>query len=232
MQKPINVFVVDDHPTTRKGLCDAIAEEPDLRICGEADSWHSARKQVPVLKPSLMVLDLNLKDGNGWTLLTELKAAQCLPPTLVLSVCDEEIYAQRLLQAGARGYLMKEEPIATILAALRRIAAGHVVVSDRMTTRILLESSGVLSPEARLKQELNSLSDRELQVFEMIGRGLGNKEIAQSLGIGAKTIGTYKARLMEKLGASTTPGLTFKARQSALGMKDQLTTPENVFPSS
>ena len=134
----------------------------------------------------------------------ELRALQQLPQTLVLSVCDEEVYAQRLLQAGARGYLMKDEPIETILAAIRKIVAGHIAISDKMASRIILVSSGVVSAEANLKQELAQLSDRELQVFEMIRRGLGNKEIASALGIGAKTIGTYKARLMEKLGVRTT----------------------------
>lgn len=213
----IDILVVDDHPTTRKGLCDAIAAEPDLRVCGQADGWHAAMDQINALKPDLLVLDLNLKDGNGWTLLQELQAADRLPATLVLSVCDEEVYAQRLLQAGARGYLMKEEPIAAILAALRKIAAGHIVVSDKMASRIILESSGAISPKARLSKELDSLSDRELQVFEMIGRGLGNKEIAGALGIGAKTIGTYKARLMEKLNVATTPELTIKAREWSPG---------------
>ena len=207
------ILVVDDHPATRKGLCDAIGAESDLQVCGQTDSRHTAREQVLSLHPDLLVLDLNLKDGNGWTLLSELGASRRLPPTLILSVCDEEVYAQRLLQAGARGYLMKDEPIETILAAIRKIAAGHVVVSDRMTSRIILESSGVASPEARLKKELDSLSDRELQVFEMIRQGFNNKEIAAALGISQKTIGTYKARLMEKLGIRTTPELLEHTRR-------------------
>ncbi len=211
--KKISVLVVDDHPATRKGLCAAIAAELDFCIAGEADSWRDTLQRIRAQPPDLLVLDLNLKDGNGWTLLQELRAQGILPPTLVLSVCDEEVYAQRMLQAGARGYLMKEEPLATTLQALRKIAAGHIVVSDKMASRIILEASGVGTPEARLSSELADLSDRELQVFQMIGRGLGNKEIAAAMGISAKTIGTYKARLMEKLNLSSTPELTVRARQ-------------------
>ena len=205
---PRHILVVDDHPLTRKGLCDAIAAQPDLRVCAEAESWRAALELALALRPDAIVLDLNLKDGNGWTLIEQLKASSALPPTLVLSVCDEDVYAQRLLQTGARGYLMKDEPIATVLAAIRKILAGHLAVSDATTSR-LLQPGSTSATEARSMQ---ILSDRELQVCEMLSQGLANKDIAARLGISPKTIGTYKARLMEKLGVRTTPELVERTR--------------------
>ena len=205
---PKQILVVDDHPLTRKGLCDAIAAQPDLRVCGEAESWHAALELALSLRPDAIVLDLNLKDGNGWTLIEQLKAAHSLPPTLILSVCDEDVYAQRLLQTGARGYLMKDEPISTVLAAIRKLLSGHLAVSDAIASR-LLQPGNTPASEARSMQ---ILSDRELQVCDMLAQGLCNKDIAARLGISPKTIGTYKARLMEKLGVRTTPELVERTR--------------------
>ncbi len=204
--KPANIFVVDDHPLIRKGLCDAINAETDLRVCGEAGGYHETLQHLRAEAPDVLVLDLNLKDGDGWNLLQELRAENHLPPTLVLSVCDEEVYAQRLLQAGARGYLMKHEPIAAVLDAIRKIMAGHVVLSVAMTSQLL-------DTAAKPKQSpVAELSDRELQVYEMLCQGLSNKTIGEHLGISPKTIGTYKARLMEKMGVRTTSELIAIAR--------------------
>ena len=208
---PKQIFVVDDHPLVRKGLCDAIRTQPDLAVCGEAIGWRDALDAIPALHPDALVLDLNLKDGNGWTLVEHLQTANHLPPTLVLSVCDEDLYAIRLLQAGARGYLMKDSPIADVLTALRKILAGHVAVSDAIASR-LLQPGNTPAAEAR---SWKILSDRELQVCEMLSQGHGNKEIAARLGISPKTIGTYKARLMEKLGVRTTPELVAATRATA-----------------
>ena len=131
----VRILVVDDHPLTRKGLCDAIRAQPHLAICGEAEGWREALRLLATLTPDLVILDLNLKDGNGWSLLEHL--ANHLPPTLVLSVCDEELYAPRLLKAGARGYLTKDAPITEILAAIRKIMQGHIAISDAMATRLI-----------------------------------------------------------------------------------------------
>ncbi|MFZ4694350.1 MAG: response regulator [Verrucomicrobiia bacterium] len=209
------ILVVEDHPLVRKGLCDAINADADLQVCGEAESWHDAQQQVLESPPDLMVLDLNLKDGNGWTLLDQLRAAEKLPPTLVLSVCAEEVYARRLLQSGARGYLMKDEPIPQILEAIRKVIRGHLAVSDAVASNIIGNAAqgDVAAVDART--EMEALSDRELQVFEMISQGLGNKEIAERLGIGQKTISTHKIRLMEKLGVQTTPALVARTQRQA-----------------
>jgi DNA-binding NarL/FixJ family response regulator len=203
------ILVVDDHPLVRSGLCQAIAATADLEVCGEAEGWHEALGKIRFAAPDLIVLDLNLKDGSGWTLLEQLQAHGQLLPVLVLSVCDEQVYAQRLLQAGARGYLMKDTPIEDVLAAMRRILAGHLALSETMTS-LMLKSAATCGPVA---SPMEQLSTRELQVYAMLGRGLGNKAIAEGLGVSHKTIGTYKARLMAKLGYRTTPELMLHARE-------------------
>jgi len=143
-------------------------------------------------------------------LLEQLQARGELRPILVLSVCDEQIYAPRLLKAGARGYLVKDTPIASVLAAMRKILSGQIALSETMTSLML---EGVANPQEADSSSMEQFSTRELQVYAMLGRGLGNKVIADNLGVSHKTIGTYKARLMEKLGLRTTPELIFHARK-------------------
>lgn len=204
------ILVVDDHPIVRSGLCQAITATTDLEVCGEAAGWRECLERLQTLSPDLVVLDLNLKDGNGWTLLDQLKARGALLPVLVLSVCDEQVYAPRLLKAGARGYLMKDTPIEAVLAGMRKILSGHIALSDVMASQMLQNAATPRTASSPMEQ----LSTRELQVYEMLGRGLNNKSIADGLGVSHKTIGTYKARLMEKLGCRTTPELMLRARQS------------------
>ena len=157
----------------------------------------------------MLVLDLNLPDGNGWTLLEQLHSLHALPPTLVLSVCDEEVYARRILRAGAMGYLMKEEPIERVLNAIRQIHAGHLVASAAITSRLMADALNISADpdERETLQGAKQLSDRELQLFALLGEGLRNKEAAARLGLSEKTVATYKVRLMEKLGVRTTPEL-------------------------
>jgi DNA-binding NarL/FixJ family response regulator len=214
------ILVVDDHPLVRNGLCQAIAATADLEVCGEADGWREVLEIMQATNPDLIVLDLNLKDGSGWTLLEQLQARGELRPVLVLSVCDEQVYAQRLLKAGARGYLMKDTPIEGVLAAIRKILSGQLALSETMTSLVLENAASPGAPASSMDQ----LSTRELQVYAMLGRGLGNKAIADNLGVSHKTIGTYKARLMEKLGYRTTPELMLHARQSP-AMPDESAPP-------
>ena len=203
------ILVVDDHPLVRSGLCQAIAATADLEVCGEAESWREVLENILAAAPDLIVLDLNLRDGSGWSLLEQLQARGELRPVLVLSVCDEQVYAQRLLKAGARGYLMKDTPIESVLAAIRKVLTGQLALSETMTS-LMLKSAASCGPVA---SPMEQLSTRELQVYAMLGRGLGNKAIAEGLGVSHKTIGTYKARLMAKLGYRTTPELMLHARE-------------------
>jgi len=214
MSAPLQILIVDDHPSTRDGLLTAIAAQADLRVVGEAATWHGAQRLAQELRPEVMVLDLNLPDGNGWTLIEQLKIDKVLPATLVLSVCDEEIYARRLFRAGARGYLMKDEPLATILQGIREVGRGKLVASMSLTNQLMQEALGAADELVKAEPaiELAELSDRELQIFALFGRGERNKEVAARLGLSEKTVATYKVRLLKKLGVNTTPQLVERFR--------------------
>lgn len=197
------VFLVDDHPCTRQGLASAIEARADLCVCGEASGWHEALDKIERLRPDVVVLDLGLPDGYGWTLIEQLKAKGALPPTIVLSMSDEEYFAPRLLRAGAHGYMMKTTPVPLLVEAILKVLAGHVAVSDIVASRLIATGvqSGTDAPGGDGIR--NRLSDRELQVLELLRQGLRAREIADQLGISRKTVDTYKARLMEKLGIQT-----------------------------
>jgi DNA-binding NarL/FixJ family response regulator len=209
------VLLVDDHPLTRKGLRDAINAEPDLQVCAETACWREALRLIDAHRPDIVILDLNLKDGDGWELMKQLDSARASPPVLVLSVCDEEVYALRLLRSGAKGYLMKDAPINRVLEAVRKVLQGHIAVSDAMASRMIQATTAGNDLPCDAK-ETSGLSDRELQVFESLRQGLGNSAIAERLGLSHKTVGTYKARLMEKLGVRTTPELLSRVREGVL----------------
>ena len=206
----VRVLLVEDHPAAREGLRVAIACQPDLCVAGETDSWHAALSLVRQVAPDVVVLDLNLSDGNGWSLLEQLRTLGTLPPTLVLSVCNEDVYGRRLLRGGARGYLMKDEPIACVLQAIREIHAGRLVASPALRTQLMAEALQRAEPleEAAGPEIPNTLSDREMQVFSLLARGLANREIAAQLRVSEKSVHTYKTRLMSKLQVRTTPELT------------------------
>ncbi len=206
MSAPRRVFLVDDHPFVRLGQRTALEREADFTVVGEAGSIAEALTRIPELRPDLLVLDLNLADGNGWTLLERLREAAALPPTLVLSVCDEVLYAERLLRAGARGYLMKQEPIERIVAALREIDAGHLVASPVVTSRLLRAGLGQ-EPAAEPAAPGQPLGDQELRIFDLLAEGRRNREIAAHLQLSEKTVSTVKTRIMKKLGATSTAQL-------------------------
>ena len=209
MTSPIRILLVDDHPTMLSGLQAAIAKHPGLTVVGEATTWHEAFDRTIELHPDVLVLDLNLPDGNGWTLIEQLRSQQKLPPTLVLSACDEQTYARRLLRSGARGYLMKDEPLSRIVEAIQQVHQGIFIASNAITTELM--QAALIHPESDEETSANTgltaLSDRELQIFGLLGQGWRNKEIAERLGMSAKTVATYKARLMQKLGITTTMDL-------------------------
>lgn len=199
-------MLVDDHPLTRKGLSDAINAEPDLEVCGQAEGWSDALAFIKQRRPDVVVLDLNLKDGNGWDLLTYLGTVPDSPPVLILSVCQEEFHALRLVRAGAKGYLMKDAPIGQVLEAVRKVLGGHIAVSDAMAST-MIQAAAHGNGRMSHSNGISGLSDRELQVFELLKLRLGNSAIAERLGVSPKSVGTYKARIMEKLGVRTTPML-------------------------
>lgn len=195
--KKCRVLLVDDHPIVRQGLALLIDREPDLCVCGEAESAHSAFHAIATLLPDLVVLDISLSGPDGLDLLKEIRMKTANLPVLILSMHDESIYAERAMRAGANGYIMKQEATEKVLVAIRRILQGEVYLSDRLTTTMVQQyvrgaSTGKSSP-------LLNLTDRELEVFRLIGEGHGTRQIADELHLSVKTIESYQAHIKEKL---------------------------------
>lgn len=193
----VNVVLVDDHPIVRQGLAQLLMQEADLHVCGEAEDETTALRLVAQLLPQLVIVDLSLRSGDGIELIKRLKAAHSTIPVLVLSMHDEIHYVERALRAGALGYLTKQEASTKVLAAVRHVLRGEIFLSDRVSPSLLKR---LLSGEAEEpKPVVGRLSDREMQVFRLIGDGLGTQEIAVRLGLSAKTIETYQAHIKDKL---------------------------------
>jgi DNA-binding NarL/FixJ family response regulator len=192
----IEILVVDHHPVTRMGVAALIAAQRDLRVCGEAASVTEALAQVDALTPQLIILDLWLSDRSGLTLIHALAERPTRPPMLVFTIHDEKLFAERALRAGASGYVMKSEPPQTLITAIRDVLAGRLHVSDAMAQSLFrrLCSEGTPSPG-----RLIALTDREIEVFELIGRGLNTEGIAERLGVSVKTIDTYRVNIRTKL---------------------------------
>jgi len=192
----IRVLVVDDHPFFRTGIIQWINQQQDLECCGESGAIAQARKAVEELKPDVVLLDLHLPDGDGLDLCSEL--SQTAPQTRILCLThrDENTFAHRALRNGARGYVMKSEATETVLAGIKAIVKGDIFVSRQVAARAL---HNLFPDPASSTPDLAKLSDRELQVFQLIGAGLGNREVSETLKISPKTVETYRERLKEKL---------------------------------
>ncbi|MCA9446144.1 MAG: response regulator transcription factor [Candidatus Omnitrophica bacterium] len=191
------VLIVDDHPLVRAGLKSLIEEESDLDVCGEAEGYSQALSLLEKLDPDLMVVDISIKDGNGLELVQTAKSIKPELKMIVASVHDEALYAERVLHAGAVGYVNKEAATEKIVEAIRSVLRGKVYLSEEMTERLLLNAAQVSQSQER--SPLEKLSNRELEVFEMIGNGLSTKEIAEKIHLSVKTIETYRDNLKKKL---------------------------------
>jgi DNA-binding NarL/FixJ family response regulator len=191
------VFLVDDHPLVREHLTALLQAQADLEVCGEAADAPSAMSLIAQRAPDLVILDISLKRSNGLELIKNLKEMRPCLPVLVLSMHDETLYAERSLRAGALGYITKEEATVNILSAVRRVLSGQVYLSERMAGRLMKKMVGGAVTE--LTSPLEVLTDRELEVFQMLGQGLGTRQIAEELRLGIKTVESYRARIKEKL---------------------------------
>lgn len=192
------VLIVDDHPVFRHGISALINAEADLEICGEASSSPSALEAMRQLKPDVALLDISLPGTNGIELIKLMKAEQPKLPLLVLSMHDESLYALRALRAGALGYVMKAEALTHVLTAIRKVIVGEIFVSPRLSERLIFQA--IQSTDAGSGSPVDKLSDRELEVLELLGRGFGTKEVAAELHLSVKTIETHRAHIKEKLG--------------------------------
>lgn len=192
------IVIVDDHPLVRDQLRAVVESEEDLRICGEAEDGQHALDVIKTTKPDLAILDLMLKgSGGGLELVKEIHVRHPRLFMLVVSMHDESLYAERAIRAGARGYITKQEATKKILHAIRQVLSGEIYLSDKMATKVLTKMTGCR--ETRGKSSIECLTDRELQVFRLIGHGRSTRQIADELHLDMKTIETYRARIKVKL---------------------------------
>lgn len=191
------VLIVDDHPIVRQGLTQLIDQEPDLHVCGQAEDAYQAMRAIRELTPDMVVVDISLKQTSGIELIKDIKVQYPSLPVLTLSMHDEGIYAERALRAGAKGYIMKQEATEKVVTAIRRVLAGEVYVSEGMAAKMV--SKLVAGPAEAGGSPVDRLSDRELEVFRLIGVGYGTREMAEKLHLSIKTIETYRAHIKEKL---------------------------------
>jgi DNA-binding NarL/FixJ family response regulator len=193
----INVLLVEDHPMFRERLASIISKRGDMSVCGEADNVHDALRCAERLRPDIAIVDITLRCSSGLDFLKDLKARGIDLPVLVLSMHDEAIYAERVLRAGARGYITKCEASSEVMAAIKHVLNGEVYLSRQMTSRMLGFLADGKKGEPR---DVRDLTDRELEVFQRLGRGETARDIASALHVGITTIDTYRARIKEKLG--------------------------------
>jgi DNA-binding NarL/FixJ family response regulator len=199
------ILIVDDHPMMRQGLAQLIDNEPDLKVVAEADTGGQGLDIVVQQKLDLAVLDISLPDRNGLELVKDIRSVKPELPVLVISMHDEALYAERVLRAGARGYIMKQEGGNKLLQAIRQVLTGQIYVSEKMSARILETFSGRQSEKST--SPVARLSDREFEVFQLIGQGKGTKEIAQHLNLSVKTVEVHRAKIKEKLSLQTATDL-------------------------
>ncbi len=197
------VFLVDDHPLVREWLTNLINQQAGLVVCGESESAPQALQAIAQAKPDVAIVDISLKDSSGIELIKSLKQAEPDVAVLVLSMHDESLYAERALRAGARGYIMKRETTKKVIDAIHRVLEGKMYISNTVTETLATRS--LTGRNSASQTPIEQLSDRELEVFEMLGQGLGTRQIAEALRVSIKTVQVYCARVKEKmnLGSAT-----------------------------
>jgi len=199
------VLIVDDHPIVRRGLAQLLGQEADLVVCGEAEDAYGALEAIKKLTPDIVIVDLLLKESSGIGLIKDIKIRWPKLPVLVLTMYDESSYAERALRSGARGFLPKAEAASKVVEGIRQLLGGGVYVSDRIASRMLGKLVGG-GPQAEAFP-VDRLSDREFQVFELIGQGLETREIAKRLHLSPKTVDAHRAHIKTKLDVDSATGL-------------------------
>jgi DNA-binding NarL/FixJ family response regulator len=195
--KTTKILIVDDHPMMREGLAQLIGNQPDMTVCGEAGNAHEALEKVRLLKPNLVLADITLPGRNGLELIKDIQALEAGVSVLVISMHDEGLYAERVLRAGGRGYVMKQEGGKRIMEAIRQVSSGKIFVSEKMSASILEIFSG-RRPESAASP-VENLTDREFEVFQLIGQGIETKDLARQLHVSPKTIEVHRANIKAKL---------------------------------
>jgi len=204
-KKPKRIFIVDDHPMMRQGLAQLIGAELDLSVCGEAENGERALDNLSSLKPDLVLADISLPGKNGLELIKDFQTLQPSLPVLVISMHDESLYAERVLRAGGRGYIMKQEGGKKLMQAIRQVLDGKIYVSEKMSADILEIFSGRRAGAE--SSPLEKLTDREFEVFQLIGQGKGTRNIAEKLHLSVKTVEVHRANIKAKLKLKSAPEL-------------------------
>jgi DNA-binding NarL/FixJ family response regulator len=206
--KEISVVIVEDHPMFREQLGQLIDKADDMKVCGEADNIRDGFALIKQTRPSIAIVDITLKGSSGLELLKELRAHAIAVPVLVLSMHDESLYAERALRAGANGYITKYEASTEVMVAIRQVLDGEIYLNPRFMSRMM---SKMLTGGETFADPIDRLTDRELEVFRFIGRGLTTREIGAQLGLEITTVDTYTTRMKEKLNLANTARLRLEA---------------------
>jgi len=205
------VLIVEDHPIFRAMLVQLIDKDLQMTVCGEADNIKDAMNIIEKVHPDVAIVDITLHGSSGLELIKDLKARKISLPVLVLSMHEERLYAERVIRAGARGYISKQESPARVIEAIRKVMDGGIHVSERVTGTILERLGRV--DQAVETSGMDLLSDREIEVFQLVGRGMNSREIAGELNLGPTTVDSYRARIKEKLGIKNAAELYQRAAQ-------------------
>ena len=216
-QRRHRILVVDDHPVVRRGLRAILEQENDLEVCGDVGTAADALDAYRDKKPDLITLDIALDGSDGLDVIKTIRAEDELVPILVISMYDEASFAERVLRSGGNGYLMKEELDLQIIAAVRRILGGGIYLSERVSQSLLRTVTGKTAEQHRRPED--SLSDREIEVYRLLGEGTSSRQIAEHLGISVKTVETYRAHIKDKLGLENATQLVRAAVRWVEAMK-------------
>ncbi len=211
MPPKVKILLVDDHPLVREGVANLIRQQPDLEVCGEAASEPQALEMIGASRPDVVVVDISLENGSGLELIKNIKAMHPAVAMLALSMHDESLYAERALRAGARGYLMKREAAKKVIQGIRAVLAGGLFVSEKIAAQMAEKFVGGRTDADA--SPVTQLSDRELEVFQLLGRGQSTRQIADHLHVGFKTVQAYCARIKEKLQLANATELLHAAMQ-------------------
>jgi DNA-binding NarL/FixJ family response regulator len=209
-KEPRRILIVDDHPIMRQGLAQLINHEDDLTICGQFEDANKALNAIPALKPDIAIIDISLRGTSGIELVKNIKVHHPKLLMLVLSMHDETIYAERVLRAGAVGYIMKQEASDKVLHAIRHVLQGEIYLSEKMSTKLMHQ---LIAGRGGTGSLIDRLSDRELEVFGLIGEGRGTREIAEQLHLSVKTVESHRAHIKEKLDLKNATELVHRAIQ-------------------
>jgi DNA-binding NarL/FixJ family response regulator len=206
--KEISVVIVEDHRMFREQLAHLINKADDMKVCGQTDNIRDGLALIKQIQPTIAIIDVTLRGSSGLELLKDLRAHGIDVPALILSMHDESVYAERALRAGAKGYVTKNEASSAVLKAIRQILKGDIYLNPRFMSRIV---SRIVGGSDVATEPIHRLADRELEVFDLIGRGLTTRQIATELGLGITTVDTYKTRIREKLNLENSTRLRFEA---------------------